>query len=172
MTEKSKRLKGSSAYRVKRAKDKKPIRFVEFGIIVLFLIVLAYAASFTIQITKGYSKEREPVEYYLNLQILNGCGEKGISNRLAAKVERAVNKPLSVQVVDTDNFESFDVERTFIISRIPDTLAAAALAFQLGVKEAVLFTDIENNYLDIGATLVIGKDYPQVLKLDNPNSER
>ena len=166
MAEKSKRLKGSSAYRVKRAKEKRPIRFLEFGILFIFLVVMAYVASFMLQITKGYSKEKEPVSYYLNVQLLNGCGEKGISNKLAAKIERIVKRPLSVQVVDTDNFDNFGVERTFVISRSSDSTAAQIMATQLGIKEKLTFRELDNNYLDIGATLVLGKDYKEVLGMD------
>jgi hypothetical protein len=90
MAKKPKRSKSNTAYRVKRAKRKKPIRLLEIGIFFLFLIVVAYAASFTIQITKGYSQETEPHQYFLNLQVLNGCGEKGLANRLANKIEMAV----------------------------------------------------------------------------------
>ena len=167
MAKKSRRPKGSSAYRIKRAKTKKPLRFLEIGILFLFVVVVAYVASFTVQITRGYSREKDPTEHYINLQVLNGCGEKGLANRLANRVEMAVEKPLAVRVIDTDNFDNFGVEQTFIISRTSDLTAANLLAEQLDLQQAVTFREIEDNYLDIGATLVLGKDYPAVLGIDD-----
>ena len=156
---KSKRPKGSSAYRIKRAREKKPLRFLEFSILFLFVVVVGYVASFTVQITKGYSSENDPAEHFINLQVLNGCGEKGLANKLANKIEMAVEKPLALRVIDTDNFDNYGVEKTFIISRKSDLTAAQLLADQLGLEEAVAYREIEDNYRDIGATLVLGKDY-------------
>jgi hypothetical protein len=158
-SKKSKRPKGSSAYRIKRARNKKPLRFLEFGILFLFVVVVGYVASFTVQITKGYSSQKDPAEFFINLQVLNGCGEKGIANKLANRIEMAVERPLAVRVVDTDNFDNFGVEKTFVISRTGDLTAANLLANQLGLEEAVTYREIEDNYRDIGATLVLGKDY-------------
>ncbi|MCP4567612.1 MAG: LytR C-terminal domain-containing protein [FCB group bacterium] len=166
MAEKSKKSKGDSAYRIKRARKKKPLRFLELGILFLFVIVVAYVASFTVQITKGYSSDKETTEYYLNLQVLNGCGEKGLANQLANKIEMAVAKPLAVRVIDTDNFDNFGVEKTFIIAR-KEGPAAELLTQQLGLGQAVTFREIEDNYLDIGATLVLGTDYRIIFGLDD-----
>ncbi len=159
---KSTRSKGSSAYRIKRAKTRKPIRFLEIGIVLLFLIVVGYAASFTVQIANGSSAEKAPVEYYINLQVLNGCGERGLANQLANRIEMAVRRPLAVRIIDTDNFDNFGVEKTFVISRTSDLTAAKLLAEQLGLDEAVAYREIEDNYRDIGATLVLGSDYESI----------
>ena len=169
---KSHKPKGSSAYRIKRAKGKKPLRFLEFGILFLFVVVVGYIASFTVQITKGYSSENDPTRFFINLQVLNGCGDKGIANKLANKIEMSVEKPLAIRVIDTDNFDNFGVEKTFIISRKSDLTAANLLADQLGLEEAVAYREIEDNYRDIGATLVLGKDYKMVFPSEGDQSTR
>jgi hypothetical protein len=166
MAKKSRKSKGDSAYRIKRARHKKPLRFLELGILFLFVVVVAYVASFTVQITKGYSSEKEVTEHYINLQVLNGCGEKGLANKLANHIEMAVTPPLAVRVIDTDNFDNFGVEKTFIISRKENLTAANLLASQLGLDDAVTYREIEDNYLDIGATLVLGNDYRNVFRVD------
>lgn len=148
------------------------MRFLELSILFLFIVVVGFVASFTVQITKGYSSEKEPAEYFINLQVLNGCGEKGIANRLANDIEMAVEKPLAVRVIDTDNFDNFGVEKTFIISRKSDLAAAQLLADQLGLEAAVTYREIEDNYRDIGATLVLGKDYHIVFPADGGPTAR
>lgn len=130
------------------------------------MIVVVYAASFTVQIARGYSGENDATEYYLNLQVLNGCGEKGLANKLANRIEVSVEKPLAVRVIDTDNFDNFGVEKTFIISRKENLTAANLLAGQFGLENAVTYREIEDNYLDIGATLVLGRDYRQVFGIE------
>lgn len=138
------------------------MRFLELSILFLFVVVVGYIASFTVQITRGYSSEKGPDEFFINLQVLNGCGEKGLANRLANRIEMAVERPLALRVIDTDNFDNFGVEKTFIISRKSDMSAAKLLADQLGLDGAVTYREIDDNYLDIGATLVLGKDYPVI----------
>jgi hypothetical protein len=156
---KNSRSTGSSAYRIKRAKVKKPLRFLEVIILLLFILVVGYAVSFTVQITKGYSQEEPPTTHYIRLQVLNGCGIPGLANRLITRIEGAVSTPLVVQIIETENFERFDIEKTFIVSRKSDLTAATMLAQQLGLDPAVAYRELENNYMDIGATLVLGKDY-------------
>lgn len=163
MSKDPKRLKADSAYRIKRARKKKPMRLVELAIVVLFLIVVAYAASFVVQVTKGYSQERPAVEYFINLQILNGCGQPGIAGLLTDRLERRVQKPLTVRVVDAANFDHFDVDTTFLVSRTADTAAVKLLARQLGLDEDIACHELEDNYMNIGATLVVGKDYKRLL---------
>lgn len=159
--------KGSSAYRIKRARKKKPMRFLELSILFLFVVVVGYVVSFIFQMSKGYSQEKEKTEFYINLQVLNGCGERGIANKLANLIEVAVEKPLAVRVIDTDNFDNFGVEKTFVISRKQDLKAANLLARQLHLGKAVTYREIKDNYLDIGATLVLGKDYRDIFGLPN-----
>jgi len=148
------------------------LRFLEFSILFLFVVVVGYIASFTVQITKGYSSEKEPTEYFINLQVLNGCGEKGLANRLANRIEMAVEKPLAVRVIDTDNFDNFGVEKTFVISRRSDLSAANLLADQLGLENAVAYREIEDNYRDIGATLVLGNDYKTIFSIEGGDDTR
>jgi hypothetical protein len=163
MSKDPKRLKADSAYRIKRARRKKPMRLVELGIVVLFLIIAAYVASSMVQITKGYSQERTAVEYFVNLQILNGCGQAGVAGLITEQLEKTIRKPLTVRVVDAANFDNFNVDTTFIISRKADTTAAKLLARQLGLDEDIAYRELEDNYMDIGATLVVGKDYHRLL---------
>lgn len=163
MFRKSNRSKGDCAYRIKRAKNKKPLRFLESSILILFIIVAAYVASFTIQISNGYSREKEPTQYYINLQVLNGCGGKGLAEQLSDRIEMTVKKPLAIRVVDADNFSDFQVEKTFVISRVEPMTAANLLAQQLHLSTPVTYSPIDDNYRSIGATLVLGKDYKTIL---------
>jgi hypothetical protein len=163
MSKDPKRLKADSAYRIKRARKKKPMRLVELAIVVLFLIIIAYAASFVVQITKGYSQERPTVDYFVNVQILNGCGLAGVAGLVTDEIEKRVRKPLTIRVVDAANFDNFNVDTTFLIARTTDTAAVKILARQMGLDEDIAYRALEDNYMNIGVTLVVGKDYKRLL---------
>ncbi|RKX19140.1 MAG: hypothetical protein DRP51_07930 [Candidatus Zixiibacteriota bacterium] len=135
-------------------------RLLELAIVAIFALVAIYAASFAIRITHGFSKTIDVPEYVIRLQILNGCGEDGAANRTARALPGRTRLPLEIKVIDVDDFDSYDVSETFIISRRKDTEAAKLLAEQLGLdSDKVIYQKMENNYRSISATLVLGKDY-------------
>ncbi len=172
MAKKSKKTSGGNAYRIKRAKNKKPIRVLEIGIVFLFFLVAAYVVSIGFRFQTGHTTEETAVEHFINLQVLNGCGERGVANMMANAIEVAVVEPLMVRVIDTDNFDNFGVEKTFVISRSEDKTAAELLTRQLGIDETVAYRAIEDNYLGINATLVLGKDYREVFDFDDESGTR
>jgi hypothetical protein len=140
-------------------------RFLELAIVAIFAMVAIYLASFAIRITHGFSKTIETAEHVVRLQILNGCGEDGIAGQAAKLVPSVVKLPLDAKVLDVDDFDSYDVEETFIISRDKDLDAAELLAEQLGLDpDKVVYRKLENNYRSISATLVLGKDYGTIIQ--------
>ncbi len=152
--------KNNNIKRRTTARKKGNSRFLELAIVAIFALVAIYAASFAIRITHGFSKTIEAPEHVIRLQILNGCGEDGAANRAAKAVPGRVKLPLEVKVMDVDDFNSYNVAETFVISRQDDTEAAQLLAEQLGLdSDKVIFQEMENNYRTISATLVLGKDY-------------
>ncbi len=141
-------------------KKKANSRFLELAIVAIFALVAIYAASFAIRITHGFSKTIETPEYVIRLQILNGCGEDGAANRAAKALPGRIKLPLEVKVMDVDDFDSYEVAETFVISRLENTEAAKLLAEQLGFDtDKVIYQKLENNYRTVSATLVLGKDY-------------
>ncbi len=137
-------------------------RILEIGILVAFLVTLVYVASFAVKVTNSAQKEREAPEMTLRIQLLNGCGAKGVANRVGDKLPGKIRLPLAIKIVDTDNFTVFDIEKSFVISRSPDLKGAQLLAFQLGLPlEDVIYSPIEDNYRSIQASVVLGKDYQE-----------
>ncbi len=162
--------KNSNIKRRTTVKKKSNSRFLELAIVAIFTLVAIYAASFAIRITHGFSKTIEAPEYVIRLQILNGCGEDGAANRVAGAIPGRTKLPLEVKVIDVDDFDSYDVAETFIISRQKDTEAAKLLAEQLGIdSDKVIYQKMENNYRRISATLVMGKDY-ELMTLKQPGN--
>lgn len=145
-------------------KKKGNSKFLELAIVAIFALVAIYAASFAIRITHGFSKTVEAPEFIIRLQILNGCGVDGVANRAAKIVPQLTHLPLEVKVMDVDDFDSYDVSESIIISRDQDLEASKLLARQLGLDDdKVIYQELENNYRSITATLVLGSDVETVV---------
>lgn len=95
----------------------------------------------------------------IQIEVLNGCGVPGLANRLTSVLRKN-----GFDVVETGNFDNFDIEETLVISRTFKTENARRVAEALGVNEKNLIIEAsEDFYLD--ATVVIGSDY-QTLNLN------
>ncbi len=89
----------------------------------------------------------------IQLEVLNGCGVSGLANHFTSTLRKN-----GFDVVETGNFDNFDMQETVIISRTYDTDNARRVAKALGIKpKNILIEASDNFYLD--ATIVIGSDY-------------
>lgn len=92
----------------------------------------------------------------IQLEVLNGCGEAGIANNFTNLL-----RSNGFDVVEVGNFERFDVENTFVISRNASSDNAKRVANALGVSSQYIITEESNDfYLDV--TVVLGKDYQKL----------
>jgi hypothetical protein len=98
-------------------------------------------------------EETEFVTNIIQLEVLNGCGISGMATRYTDKI-----RDFGFDVVETGNFDHFNVERSFILSRSGSIENAHRVAQVIGVdKERVIIEESSDFYLDV--TLVIGADY-------------
>lgn len=95
----------------------------------------------------------------IQLEVLNGAGIAGLANDFTSALRRN-----GFDVVETGNFDNFDMQQTVVIARTLNTENARRVARALGISEEnVLVEASDDFYLD--ATVVIGSDY-QTLKLN------
>ncbi|MCA1801759.1 MAG: LytR C-terminal domain-containing protein [Rhodothermaceae bacterium] len=95
----------------------------------------------------------------IQIEVLNGCGVPGIATRFTNALRNN-----GFDVVDSGNFESFDVRETIVIDRSGNLDHAIRIARSLGISEQNIIRETSPNfYLD--ATVVIGADYEK-LKLN------
>ncbi len=157
----------------KAAKPRRGSRIIDFLLIVVSLTVLVFVGSVALKYTQGESAPQppkgqsqsqvfEPVN--LRMQVLNGCGVTGIAAKFS-KFLRDTGKPdFVIDVIDDRNFGSFKQEKTMLIARKTADPNAARLAAKLGVPaELVTFKELEDNFLDIDYSLVVGLDYDRYL---------
>lgn len=89
----------------------------------------------------------------IQLIVLNGSGEKDLA-RTFTEFLRA----RQFDVVSRSNFERSNVEESFIIDKINDTVSAKKVAFALGIAEDHISHITDSNAF-VEAAVVIGKDF-------------
>ena len=141
-------------------KKNKRNKYLEIIIAILFVIVLVYVSSVTVRITSGVTKTVEPSANTVRLQVLNGCGVRGLAAAFSDRLAGYKDKDLEIKIVDTDNFDQVKVAQSFVISRLEDKQAAEILSEKIGLDPSqIIYKELENNYRHISATLVLGEDY-------------
>lgn len=102
----------------------------------------------------------------LRLQVLNGCGVKGL-----AKIITPDLRARGFDVRETKNAAHFDYKRSSVIDRTGDVARARTVAVSLGIDEHSVSSEPSVNLVDIDLTLIIGADY-QHLNLGYKGSTR
>lgn len=133
------------------------------GFLSLLLFLLIFGL-FTRLIYPRIQTERVPTRTELigeviQLEVLNGCGIGGLATEFTSALRRN-----GFDVVETGNFDHFEMQETIVISRTFNLENARRVAEALGIEERNILVEASDDfYLD--ATVVIGFDY-QNLKLN------
>ncbi len=105
------------------------------------------------------NNDSELISDIIQLEVLNGCGVAGAAGEITAAL-----RDNGFDVVETGNFEHYNMKKTTIIARTFNTENAKRVADALGIDYSQIIIEAsENYYLD--ATVVIGADY-ESLKLN------
>lgn len=134
---------------------------IGFLSLLLLLLVLGLLSRLVFPRIQNDRAERssELIGEVIQLEVLNGCGVAGLADEFTSVLRRN-----GFDVVETGNFDNFDMQETLVIARTYNTENARRVARALGVaEENVLVEASDDFYLD--ATVVIGSDY-QNLKLN------
>lgn len=126
-----------------------------FGVIVLMAYFLLDRLFFsppvdaTIEQTDLLVREGEQIQ----VNVLNGCGKDGIAHRTMDYL-----RARGFDVVEITNYERFNVEHSFVVDRVGDSLSARKVAYALGIADSLLVTDIDST-LYLRGSVVLGEDY-------------
>ena len=134
-----------------------PVQNTLIGFLSLLLAVLVFALVTRILYPRIINERSENqsvlISEVIQLEILNGCGVSGLANEFTNKLRR-----LGFDVVETGNYENFNVSETFIVSRTDNIENARRIAAALGIdRKNVIIEESNSFYLD--ATLIIGSDF-------------
>lgn len=89
----------------------------------------------------------------IQVQVLNGAGRAGLANRFTSALRKN-----GFDVVETGNFESFDIPHTYVIDRLGNLENARRVARALNLGEDRIVREVSEGFF-LDATVVIGLDY-------------
>jgi len=124
------------------------------GVLLLLLLIgLGSRLIYPTIISERSAPDPALVSDVIQLEVLNGCGVPGIATRYTGSL-----REFGFDVVETGNFDHFNVENSIVISRSGNIENAQRVAQALGISEnRVIREQSPEFYLDV--TLVIGADY-------------
>lgn len=130
------------------------------GFLSFLLLVLAISLFTRIIYPRIFNERSESqaelISEIIQIEVLNGCGVPGIANAYTGLL-----RTNGFDVVETGNFESFDLQETIVISRSGVMDNAYRVANALGVsKENVIRESSPDFFLDV--SVVIGHDYEKL----------
>ncbi len=127
------------------------------GFLSILLVMLLVALTTRIIYPRIFNERAEEnsqlISEIIQIEVLNGCGIAGIANSYTGLL-----RANGFDVVETGNFDHFDLEETIVISRSGVMDNARRVAEALGIDEVnVLREESPDFFLDV--TVVIGHDY-------------
>jgi hypothetical protein len=143
----------------------KPSRGLNYLIGVLSLVVLAFASSTVLKVMSGETTSLPVERSYLRVQVLNGCGVPQAAATMASIIRSVGIPDVDFDVIDEDNFETFEISATMILVRDERaTSDALRLAEKLGIiTENVVTQHLDDNYLGLDLTMILGKDFESIV---------
>ncbi len=123
------------------------------SILLLILIVALFTRIVYPRIVAERSEVGVLLSDVIQIEVLNGCGVPGLATRYTSALRQN-----GFDVVESGNFETFDIRETIVIDRNGNLENARRVARALGIPEDRILQEISSDfYLD--ATVVIGSDY-------------
>ena len=122
-------------------------------LLIILLISLFTRIVYPRIVTERNDATSELISEIIQIEVLNGCGVNGIANNFTN-----ILRTNGFDVVDTGNFDTFDVQQSMVISRSGNMKHAYQIARVLGIPEKYVLREESNDYY-LDATIVIGADY-------------
>jgi hypothetical protein len=155
----------TSAKREKSLTPKNLVLNIIIAVLVIVVIFLAWSFVST-------SVVNTPVEWttkqggrttsgeIIQLDVLNGCGASGVAQKFTDFLRKR-----NFDVVQSGNYQTFDVEHSLVIDRTGDMESARKVAHALGIDEKNIVQQINPDYY-LHVSVVIGRDYQDLKPLE------
>ncbi len=128
---------------------------IGFLSVLLFVLVFALVTRFIYPRIVADRVDPDPalISNVIQIEVLNGCGVPGIATAYTGTLRR-----YGFDVIETGNFDHFNVKNTFVIARSNKIDNARRVADAIGIpRSQILREESHEFYLDV--TLIIGSDY-------------
>ncbi len=136
--------------------------FLNISILILSILILflGYSLLSKLNVFGENSEIDNLVKHKKNMQIevLNGCGVDGVADMFTDSLRKK-----NFDVVNTDNYRSYNIDNSIVIDRTGDIINAEYLAEVIGIDNKQVIQQKNKNYF-LDVTLIIGKDYKQLFQ--------
>lgn len=151
-------------YKKGKVRKKTGSRSLSFFILILGLVVLVYTFSFVKRLTQTEAiGSPEPI--LVRMEILNGCGVPGAAQAVREHLLDREFEGIVFDIIDVGNFSDTHVPQTLIWDRVGQEKMTLKVAQLLGIEtDRVSHNLLENNYLEIKLTLILGSDYQSIFR--------
>ena len=144
---------------VESKRSEKPTLFLNaaIGFLGILLVILIFSLVTRFIYPRIVAERAEPdpalISNIIQLEVLNGCGVPGLATRFTGTL-----RGYGFDVVETGNFDHFNVESSYVIARTGTMENARRVASALGISEQYIIRESSPDfYLDV--TLILGADY-------------
>ncbi len=123
--------------------------------VLLFILIFALVTRLVYPRIVADRADPDPalISNVIQIEVLNGCGVPGLATAYTGTL-----RSYGFDVVETGNFDHFNIENTFVVSRSRNRENAKRVASAIGIsEERVILEQSHEYYLDV--TLVLGSDY-------------
>lgn len=104
-----------------------------------------------------------PVARRIQVEVLNGCGVKGLAEKFTRYLRKA-----NIDVVSRGNYTHFEVEKSRILDRIDNPERVKQVAEIIGISPEQISVRRDPN-LQLDATIIIGADYRRLKPFKDSN---
>jgi hypothetical protein len=151
--------------RVRTKKVKSGGRKLDYLLVLTSVLVIAFVGSFAVKYSIGESSPEVRPPAYLRFQVLNGCGVGGAAAKFASWIRNKSTSEIVIDVIDESNFTTFDEEKTMLLVRDATAAQVERVAELIGfTAEQIVHKELDDNFLDIDFTIVLGKDFSGFLE--------
>lgn len=102
------------------------------------------------------NNQKKLIGKVIQISVLNGCGVQGLANRFTNELRKD-----GFDVVQSGNFNTFDVTHSMVIDRSGNLENAKRVAHALGISNKNIIQEVSPDYY-LDATVVIGSDYEKL----------
>lgn len=133
--------------------------FLNIIILLLGIVILVMTYSLFSKLfgpKDDFSSGNKKQTAMVQVEVLNGCGVSGIADKITDYLRKN-----NFDVVQTGNYNSFNMDKSIVIDRTGNKANAEKVAAALGIARKNIVQQINNEYL-LDCSIVIGKDYFQL----------
>ena len=131
---------------------------LDMAILAATAVVAVFVFSIVGRLSYSRAERAERPPRVLRTQVLNGCGTPGVAAQFGDQLMQAQVAEFRFDIIDRNNFDRFDVERTFITAYTLSPDDALRLAEGLGLGPDDMFmAEAADNPLGLDVTIVLGK---------------